>query len=169
MSELRFRVVRLGQDDIGNVAGLFATIAADPAAVRFHPHPFGSTDAIRVCAYPGQDIYAGAFLDGTLVGYGMLRGWDEGFAVPTLGIYLAPSARGSGLARRFMDVLHGMALDRGASRVMLKVYPDNQAALALYRRIGYVFDGESTGQLTGHIDLPHPNVQPETSLTRKGI
>ena len=167
MTGSEFRAARLSPGDAGSVIRLFVRIAVDPAATRFHPHPFGTEDAIRVCNHAGLDVYAGAFLDETMVGYGMLRGWDEGFAVPALGIYLAPQARGSGIGRRFMDALHRMALERGAQRVMLKVYPDNKAAVALYRRIGYVFHGETKGQLVGHIDLPHPGAGPESALTRK--
>src|SRR5690606_11221829 len=132
MSEPGVRVACLRPDDTAQVAALFATIATDPAAARFHPHPFGPEDAIRVCKLSGDDIYAGVYLDGNLVGYGMLRGWDEGFEIPALGIYLAPAARGSGVGRQVMAALHAMALERGAKRVMLKVYPDNDAALALY-------------------------------------
>lgn len=161
MREAGFRVARLGPDDASCVVDLFARIALDPGAARFHPHPFGRDDALRACNYPGRDIYAGAFLNGAMVGYGMLRGWDEGFSVPALGIYLAPEARGNGLGRRFMDALHAMAVENGARRVMLKVYPDNRAAVALYQRIGYVFDDRSQGQLVGHIDLPRAGVSGE--------
>lgn len=153
MSSSQLIVSRLGPADLGDAVTLFEVIATDPAAARFHPHPFDAAEAARVCSYRDNDLYLGARRDGMLVGYGLLRGWDEGYSVPTLGIYICPSARGQGLGVPFMRRLHDYARARGANRVMLKVYPDNLTAIFLYRSIGYVFLGESAGQLVGYIDI----------------
>jgi ribosomal-protein-alanine N-acetyltransferase len=83
----------------------------------------------------------------------MLRGWDAGYAVPSLGMALHPSARGQGLGRTFMELLHDAARTRGARRVRLKVYPENEAARTLYERLGYVFSDFEEGQLVGSFDL----------------
>ena len=42
---------------------------------------------------------------------------------------------------------------RGATKIRLKVYPTNTAAVALYRRLGYTFSGEEAGQLVGYCTL----------------
>jgi len=46
----------------------------------------------------------------------MLRGWDEGYETPSLGIAVHPDARGLGLARTFMGFLHAAASFQGAAR-----------------------------------------------------
>lgn len=135
------------------LAALFATIAADPAAANFHPHVFSAASARDIAGSQGKDIYLGLWADGDLCGYGLLRGWDAGFAVPSLGIYLAPAARGRGLSRPLMTSLHGHARSSGADRVRLKVYPDNQAAVRLYETLGYVFGAMEGGQRVGLLDL----------------
>ena len=63
----------------------------------------------------------------------------------SLGIALAPSARGLGLSRPLMLALHERAQAEGAPRIRLKVYPDNTAAVRLYEGLGYVFATEEAG------------------------
>ena len=91
----------------------------------------------------------------------MLRGWDQGFAVSSLGIATHAAARGIGLGRALMLYLHAEARRRGARRIRLKVYPDNRVAVELYRTLGYVFAGElEEGQLVGPKDWEQGLSQP---------
>ena len=129
----------------------FETKCTDP---RFHPHAFTVNEASRICAYTGADIYAVAVVQGTIMAYGMLRGWDEGYSIPSLGITVASECRGSGLAQLFMEYLHFNARLRGACSIRLKVYPDNVRAIALYRKLGYQFgDSLEKGQMVGTLPL----------------
>jgi ribosomal protein S18 acetylase RimI-like enzyme len=123
-------------------------------SARFHPHPFDAEAARAVCEYAGKDAYALAIVGGSVLGYGMLRGWDEGYTVPSLGIALHRDARGMGLGKAMMLYLHAEARRRGAERIRLKVYPDNAVAVALYRSLGYRFaDALEKGQLVGNVSL----------------
>ena len=119
----------------------------------FHPHPFTATEAARLCAYTGHDLYYAATCGDEVRAYGMLRGWDEGYSVPSLGIAVHPAARGQGLARSLMLFLHSAAAVRRSPRIRLKVYPHNLAARTLYERLGYHFGDESGGQLVGILSL----------------
>jgi len=88
----------------------------------------------------------------------MLRGWDEGYAVPSLGIAVRAEAQGSGLGRLVMGYLHTEARRRGAPRIRLKVYPDNVRAVELYRSLGYEYRPElESGQLVGYKELGPPS------------
>lgn len=155
---------RLATSDREALAALFESIAADPAAGRFHPHPFTAQQAARIAGYQGRDVYLGLFAGGRIVGYGMLRGWDDGFPVPSLGIYLHPEARGRRLAGKLMQALHQEALGQGAERIRLKVYADNDVAVRLYRRLGYVFSDEEGDQRVGYLTLvPQAVPRPPTA------
>lgn len=147
---LEFR--RLGPGLEGGLAAFFSDLRAAGDDRFFHPHPFTAEEAARICRYAGRDLYYAAVADRVL-GYGLLRGWDEGYDVPSLGIAVHPAARGTGIARALMHFLHAAAAARGAPRVRLKVYPGNTAALRLYERLGYAFAGESNGQLVGALSL----------------
>ena len=145
--------VLLGPADREALASLFATIAADPAGARFHPHPFTDEEATRICLRAGRDAYLALREAGRLVAYGMLRGWDAGYEVPSLGIYVAPEARGRGVARRMMEALHDAARERGARAIRLRVYDDNLPARRLYESLGYEFGAREAGQAVGVLRL----------------
>ena len=121
----------------------------------FHPHPLDAPTARRIAHYAGQDLYYGTVYGKQLVGYGMLRGWDEGYAVPSLGVAVHPQARGAGVGKLLMHFLHAAARCRGATQVRLKVHRENEVALAMYQRLGYVFEAEAApdGQVVGMIAL----------------
>ncbi len=125
----------------------------DPSAKNFHPHPFSEDYVERIATYQGRDIYLGAFDTSEMIGYGMLRGWDAGYEVPSLGIYLSPPSRGRGLSKIVMTKMHQLALENGALRIRLKVYSANVAACRLYEQLGYIFESEEEGQLVGYLSL----------------
>lgn len=145
---------RVGPELEAGLAELFSALVAAGDDRAFHPHPFTPESAAERARYAGLDVYGAAVVDGRVLGYGMLRGWDEGYAVPSLGIAIHPEARGLGLGRLLMEYLHCEARRRGAARIRLKVYPGNTAAVALYRSLGYEFQGEERGQLVGYKALP---------------
>jgi ribosomal-protein-alanine N-acetyltransferase len=135
------------------LAELFASLRKAGEERFFHPHPLTREAAREVAAYRGSDCYYVLVREGELLGYGMLRGWDAGYSVPSLGMALHPSARGQGLGRTFMELLHDAARTRGARRVRLKVYPENEPARTLYERLGYTFSDRNEEQLVGFFDL----------------
>ena len=135
------------------LAELFRALKRAGDDKDFHPHPLSDEEAKRRAHYSGKDLYYVLVEGNKVLGYGMLRGWHEGYEVPSLGIAIHPSVRGMGLGKLFMQFLHAAAQRRGASKVRLKVYPDNTTAVTLYRGLGYTFQAEEAGQLVGFIDL----------------
>lgn len=120
---------------------------------EFHPHPFTCEEAARRCQYSGRDLYYILVDQERVLAYGMLRGWEEGYEIPSLGIAVHPRELGKGLGRLLMEFLHAAARYRGARTIRLKVYPRNVRAVRLYESLGYVFRGEEAGQLVGFLDL----------------
>jgi ribosomal-protein-alanine N-acetyltransferase len=131
----------------------FEALRAAGDEALFSPHPLTREHAASLAAYAGRDLYYVAVAGGSILGYGMLRGWDEGFAVPSLGIAIHPDSRGSGLGRAMMAVLHLAARRRGAGRIRLKVHEQNEHAANLYRSLGYEFSECEGDQLVGYLEL----------------
>jgi [ribosomal protein S18]-alanine N-acetyltransferase len=119
----------------------------------FHPHPFTAEESHRRCYYAGEDLYYILVLGKQILGYGMLRGWDEGHARPSLGIVIHPDARGKGLGKVLMYFLHVAARFKGADEIRLKVYPENVKAIQLYQALGYKFNDQEAGQWVGIVSL----------------
>lgn len=133
----------------GALAEFFRALVAAGDDRFFHPHPFTDEAARERMRYEGKDVYCAALVGDRVLAYGMLRGWDEGFEVPSLGVVVRADARGLGLGKALVEFLHSEARRRGAAKVRLRVYPDNAIALALYRSLGYEFGGTSEGQWVG--------------------
>ena len=119
----------------------------------FVPHEFTDKMAKEICNYSGKDLYICIVYDGAVVGYGMLRGWDEGYEVPSLGICLSSSVRGKGLGKMFMHYLHSLAKMSGAQKVRLKVFKNNKKAHSMYKSLGYEFEEFNEKELVGHINV----------------
>lgn len=137
----------------GLLREFFRAFVRGPDHAFFHPHPLTDDAADRLCSYQGRDLYYAACVAGRIVAYGMLRGWDEGYDIPSLGMAIHPEARRRGLARSLMAFLHTAAKLRGARQVRLTVYRDNQRAVAIYQRLGYVFTEKNQRQLVGILEL----------------
>jgi ribosomal protein S18 acetylase RimI-like enzyme len=136
-----------------SLGAFFEALQANGDHAYFHPHPLTREEAHRLCYYEGKDLYYAACGGREILGYGILRGWDDGFAVPSLGIAIAPQARGQGLALALMHFLHAAARQRGAGAIRLKVYEANSAARRLYERLGYRYQPLPDGQLLGLLPL----------------
>lgn len=135
------------------LAQFFNDIVANKDNEYFHPHPLTYGTAKKIAAYEGNDLYFLQIKDNEITGYGMLRGWDAGYSIPSLGIVIYPTFRNQGLGRDFMWFLHNQARVKGASKVRLKVYSNNIGARQLYENLGYSFTDEENGQLIGYYEL----------------
>lgn len=111
-------------------------VAGDDAF--FHPHENDVASLRAIADQPGKDVHAVFISDGVVVAYGLLRGWNEGYVMPSLGIAVHPGARTVGLGRLMMEYLETMARRRGAPAIRLRVHKSNARAIAMYERRGYV-------------------------------
>lgn len=155
MTNVALDIQRIDQSLERSLAALFREINASGDRLLFHPHTFDDQAARWIANYAGKDLYFGARRVGEerLAGYGMLRGWDAGYDMPSLGILIAEGARGEGLGKTLMLFLHEAARARGCTRIRLKVHPSNIVAVRLYEKLGYRFEGEEDGQLVGIVEL----------------
>jgi [ribosomal protein S18]-alanine N-acetyltransferase len=131
----------------------------------FYPHPLTADEAARICAYSGNDCYYLLIENEDVIGYGILRGWDEGYEIPSLGIAIDPRLQGGGLGRFLMGFLHLAASRRGAERVRLKVFENNLQAVALYRSIGYQFETDRRGISVGFLTLNNQHISKSNQKT----
>jgi len=142
------------------------------AGISELPHAFCTTHALesslplgqisqRLQHTPLQRIF-GVFNDTQLIAMAALR--REPIALvhdkaTIWGVYVAPQARGQGLARQLMQAIiaHACAIPELA-RLRLAVAHDNHAALALYLGCGFVLDDGATqgDMLQLQLLLPRP-------------
>jgi ribosomal protein S18 acetylase RimI-like enzyme len=114
----------------------------------FHPHKFSYLE-LWIEIKKERDYYVFLMDIDTIAGYGMLRGWEEGYEIPSLGIMTDINYRGKGIAFQMMEHLHEVAKQRGSKKIRLTVYKENQAAVPLYNKLGYIFSDKNENELVG--------------------
>ncbi len=89
-----------------------------------------------------------AVLDGNPVAVGLIarRGWTSRIAV--MGV--VAEARGQGIGRQLMEQLVAEARERGARAMTLEVIEQNEAALSLYKSLGF----RIVRRLVGYTTVP---------------
>ncbi len=150
------RIDRIGRKDTAELADLFEELSADAETVSFfHPHPLTRHHAVWLCgpSGPRRDRYYLARREGKAVGYSMLRGWEEGYEVPSFGGCVRPAARGTGVGHALLAHAVEEARRFGAGRLRLSVYRSNARAVRLYAKFGFVFEEKNARELIGWLDL----------------
>ena len=120
-------------------------LAADSAEYRQYFLAFGDDERIAdALAKARRDQYWGIRSSGALIGLMMLRGLDEGYAVPAFGVYVARSHGGKGIARLALRFAITWCRLNHCDEIMLSVHPSHAAALRIYEGCGFQFAGETS-------------------------
>jgi len=136
--ELSFR--RLKASDAAAVAR--AVSAASPGYMRFYKtFSFDAASLRAAFSKAKKDRYWGIFSGKDLAGYFMLRGFDEGFAIPSYGVLIAEPFAGRGLSRLALQYAVCWCRLKGVKTMMLKCHPDNHRAVKVYESMGFKAQG----------------------------
>jgi len=112
----------------------------------FHPHQFSYMGILQEVIKREKDYFVFLMDVDTIVSYGMLRGWSEGYEIPSLGIMTDVNYRGKGISNKMMDHLHQIAKELNCERIRLTVYKENFKAVELYKKLGYQFFEKEGGK-----------------------
>jgi ribosomal protein S18 acetylase RimI-like enzyme len=106
---------------------------------------------------------------GELLGYALVLFHGRTALARLYSMAVAPEHQGQGLGRFLLEATETAALDGGAAVMRLEVHPQNFAAIALYRRAGYLEFGVYRGFYEDDSDalrMQHvlvPRLQPDVS------
>jgi len=128
----------------------------------FHPHPAEIKVCSSICEKPGLDYFCGGFQEDQMVVYGMLRGWNEGFCDPSLGLAVHPARRSLGLARAMLVHLMGIAEQKKCLRIRLTVYRQNERAFRFFTSAGFQFTPSAEIRMEGWLRVSLGKVTPAT-------
>ncbi len=122
----------------------------------FMPFTFDRDTVTTVLSSARADRYFGIFINGKMAGFFMLRGFDQGYAIPAYGVWIAPRFAGKGLAELTLKQAIAVCRISGIDALMLKCHPKNIIARRLYERNGFVAVGkdEKNGNIIYHKNLP---------------
>ena len=147
-------IVRLREEHRQLLDIFFQHINTPHYTQDFSPFPFDTKQATVLCEYQGHDLYYGIIMEDTkIIGFGMLRGWDEGYETPSIGLCILKDYQGMGFGNLMLAFLETASRVKGCSKVMLKVKKSNDKAKRLYEAGGYIFNEHDNEYLIGYKDL----------------
>jgi ribosomal protein S18 acetylase RimI-like enzyme len=132
-----FEVRRGRPEDARGLAELFAAVAEERDGIATEP-------PVDIDARTAQFA---ASIDGTVVAVaagdivGALHVDATRFGVGELGMEVAQPWRGRGVGSALLAAAIEKARDEGLHKLSLEVFPHNDAAIALYRKFGFVEEG----------------------------
>ncbi len=103
----------------------------------FTAFPLTREIAHWIACEPHQDRFYIALQNGEITGFSMLRGWDEGFSVPSFGIFIDHRKHGFGIGKELLDHTIEAAQKIGCKKIRLSVYASNQIAYKIYENRGF--------------------------------
>jgi len=110
----------------------------------FRAFDLSAEQANWIANYRGKDNYFFAVAGEEIAGFGMLRGWDEGYSIPSLGLFVSPHHQGKGVGKAIMNHLTAVAIERNCERIRLTVDAVNERAVSLYKAQHYEVDAEQS-------------------------
>ena len=125
------------QDDAA-LAALLTRNDVDDVTRNFHPFELTAQTAHALVTEAGADRYFGGWLGDELVALSMLRGFNDGYEVPSFGVLVDHVRHGQGIGREMTRETLERARRMGCSRVRLGVYRSNVRAHGLYVSLGFV-------------------------------
>ena len=128
----------LDSDDLPQLVSLFTRNDLPSVTENFDPFPLNAASATEALARGRRDRVYGAFYDTTLVAFSMLRGWDEGYDIPSFGILVDAAHHGRGIGTQLTDWTIKEANRLSSPAIRLSVYARNTRAVRIYKRLGFV-------------------------------
>jgi RimJ/RimL family protein N-acetyltransferase len=152
IANLMFRPLR-----VEDASALSQWLCAQPPdyARFFNPFGYDEPAIADTLARQGRDVFMGLFWQEEIIGFFMLRGWNDGYEVPAFGIMIDEQYRGYGLEMAALDMAKVICRLRNVSRLMIKMHPDNISAKGVARKTGFVQTGveTATGNLIYHYEI----------------
>ena len=107
----------------------------------FNPFKFDYSTIISILQNSINDKFFGIFIENKLIGFYMLRGLDQGYTVPSYGVFISNRFSGLGLAKLTLQHALSICKMNNINEMMLKVHPNNIYAKKMYEDFGFNYAG----------------------------
>lgn len=125
-----FKIIR--PDDLGQLLTFFSENNVELITRSFAPFTLSSETARWIACEPHNDKFYLGLIENEPVGFSMLRGWDEGFSIPSFGIFIDHRKHGLGLGKEMLDLTIEAAKNLDCEKIRLSVFASNPSACKLY-------------------------------------
>lgn len=105
----------------------------------FHPFLFND-EAIEMMSKAKKDMYLFYTNKEKITGMFMLRGWDEGYEIPSFGMIVHPKYRGKGIGTDMLEEAIKICKKKKCKKIRLSVDKGNVIARKMYIKAGFKFN-----------------------------
>ncbi len=103
----------------------------------FIPFSFDFETILKILSNAVNDQYYGIYIETKLVGFYMLRGLDDGYEIPSYGVWIAKEFSSNGLSKLTLQHAISFCKINRIKKLMLKVHPENFKAKKVYEDFGF--------------------------------
>lgn len=128
---------QISKDDLDILVRFFEKNNLPEVTSKFNPFPLNRETAEKICQENHKDKFFMALMGDDVIGFSMLRGWDEGYEVPSFGMFVDYEKHGNGFGKTILKLTCEYAKKIGCSKVRLSVYQSNQSAYHVYKKFGF--------------------------------
>lgn len=137
---LYFREINI--NDVESLGNLFEINNRKEITDFFYAFPMSYKTAYEILTKAKKDKFFVAILDDQFIGFSMLRGFDEGFNIPSFGIFIDFLHQNRRYGCKFIIWVLNWADCNKIKSIRLSVNIDNKIALNLYQSLGFIKTNE---------------------------
>src|SRR3954451_16258635 len=123
------RLHRLDPDDGPALAAPFVANDVPEVTRWFDPFPLDAETATALSRHDGNDLYWGASAEAGLVGFAMVRGWDDNHPQPAYGCFVDRHAQGQRIGETITRLMLEQLRQEDVPEVRARIHDDNVASL----------------------------------------
>jgi len=138
--------------DESELAAFFSDNNCPEITDYFTPFALNAETAEKITTTTHLDRYYLGMLGETIIGFMMLRGWDEGYEIPSFGVFVDHRHQGKSFGRKLTDFAISEAMRLRCPAIRLSVYASNDRAVRLYASLGFRENGRVTVVRNGKAD-----------------
>jgi [ribosomal protein S18]-alanine N-acetyltransferase len=132
---LVFRIVQ--QADKEKLLAFFKENNIPEVTATFTAFPLEESTVEYIVEREHRDIYNILISGQRVIGFSMLRGFEDGYTIPSFGIIIDYRFQNLGLGKHLLSLTIDQAKSIGCTKVRLSVYQCNQAGWKIYQAIGF--------------------------------
>lgn len=140
MNSLALEIKRLNFNQSSELANLLQS-EDEKYSQYFIPFSFDSKTLSEIISKAVNDQFYGIYIENVIAGFYMLRGFDEGYSIPSYGVWISKKYSDKGLSTFTLQHAISFCKLNSIKKIMLKVHPDNAAAKHIYEKYGFIQTG----------------------------
>lgn len=132
------QIKTISTTDYERLTTFFTENDVDEVTRWFFPFPLNQASAYKITHSAFSDKYYWGLVGSKPVGFSMLRGWDEGYEIPSFGMFIDHRSMGMGYGGQLLDLTIEQAEAERCPGIRLSVFEKNVIAYNLYISRGFI-------------------------------